>query len=787
MSRSKTPPARRRGKQQAQTSKSAKRSATKVPSPGKSGAGQKRKEPSRFRRRVADAVSWLVSRALLTALPLTFFYIAWLDWSVRDQFEGKRWELPARVYAAPVEIYEGKTMSARQLLGALRQLGYRKQSGVIDQGTYLQSTNNRIQLHTRHFQFWDGTDSAQRLEVRFEGNRIRRIEPLGVGDEVDLVRLDPLAIGSFFPAHGEDRQLVQLESIPQHLIDTLIAVEDRAFFGHFGINPLAIMRAIVANIRAGRMVQGGSTLTQQLAKNLFLSRERTLWRKLREALITLILEFHYEKGEILEAYLNEVYFGQDHRRSIHGIGMASQFFFGHDASQLTLGESALLVGMLKGPSRYNPRRHPERAKQRRDLILGMLADQGVISPAESEQAKRRPLGVISHVATGQSLYPAFLDLVRNQILRDYKREDLTTSGLQIFTTLNPLSQQAAEWGLKQRLRELGGAKRELQGAVVVVHPESGEVEALVGGSDLRASGFNRALHAVRPIGSLIKPPLFLAALEQPEHYTLVTSLKDQPFQIRSGGNVWQPDNYDETAHGEVLLYQALSQSYNLSTARLGVDLGVSRLVNILRRLGVEREISRYPSLFLGSLEMSPIEVAQLYQPLATGGVYTPLRAIRGVIDHQGNPLNRYPLHVKEVSTPESTALLQWALQEVVRDGTAKGLSRLVPSTLSAAGKTGTTDGLRDSWYAGFTGDRLAVVWMGRDDNQPSGLTGSSGALHVWGRAMSKLPNMPLNIHYPEELVEVWVDESGRRLSASCRYGRLLPFIKGSEPVVEVQC
>ncbi len=727
----------------------------------------------------------LLLRTLLWSLPLLLFYTLWLDYSVRSQFEGKRWELPARVYAAPVELYPGKPIGVKQLQGALRQLGYRKQPGVHDPGTYLLE-RQRLQIHTRPFRFWDGEEPGRRIELRFDGMKVVAMDALDRGETVDIVRLDPLPIGSFFPAHGEDRQLVQLETLPTYLIDTLTVVEDRSFFDHVGINPLAILRAVVANIRAGRTVQGGSTLTQQLAKNLFLSRERTLVRKLREALITLILEYHYSKQEILQAYLNEVYLGQDQRRSINGIGMASHFYFGHDASQLSLSESALLVGMLKGPSRYNPRRYPQRAQQRRDMILDLLAQQGVITTQQAEQAQRQPLGVLSHVPSGQSLYPAFLDLVRTQILRDYRREDLTTAGLQIFTTLDPLAQQAAEWGLQRRIRELG-AKRALQGAVVVVHPHSGEVEALVGGSDPRAAGFNRALHAVRPIGSLVKPALYLTALQQPQRYTLVTPLQDRPFQIKMSGQVWQPDNYDQRAHGEVLLYQSLSRSYNLSTARLGVALGVGSVATTLQRLGVEREIARYPSLFLGALELSPLEVAQLYQPIAAGGMHTPLRAIRGVLDQHGRELQRYPLHVEEVASAESVSLLQWALQQVVAEGTAKGLRQLLPDTLQVAGKTGTTDEMRDSWFAGFSGDRLAVVWMGRDDNQSAGLSGGSGALQVWGRMMSKLPNQPLSVRYPESVIEVQVDPHGRVLPEGCGGGRWIPFVQGSQPLVTVQC
>lgn len=422
------------------------------------------------------------------------------------------------------------------------------------------------------------------------------------------------------------------------------------------------------------------------------------------------------------------------------------------------------------------------------MILDLLVRQGEVSEAEAQEAKRTPLGVLERAPSGRSRTPAFLDLVRRQILRDYEKDDLTSEGLQIFTTLDPQVQRAAEEALAQRIGELKrGGKGDLQGAVVVVHPDSGEVEAVVGGRDPRSTGFNRALNAVRPIGSLVKPALFLTALEQPEHYNLTTRLSDAPFEIGKGEHRWRPMNYDRKSHGMVPLHQALSHSYNLSTARLGAELGIGRVARTLKRLGVEREIPRYPSIFLGAIDLSPLEVAALYQPLAGGGVRSPLRSIRAVVDREGLPLNRYPLHVDEVVSPKAIALLQWGMQEVVRSGTARHLRRMLPPGVGAAGKTGTTDDLRDSWFAGFTGDRLAVVWMGRDDNRPAGLTGSSGALRVWGRLMGALPNQPLQILYPEGVGRQWIGPAGLRVPADCDGAREIPFIEGSEPESAVQC
>lgn len=752
----------------------------------------KKRGPKKGNKRHVAKRGWLrmLFRFLaIVLLPVLLFYTLWLDFTVRDQFEGKRWELPARVYASPLELYTGKRITSGQLANSLDRLGYRNSPGTLsrNEGRYFRQ-GNTVSLHSRSFRFWDGVEHSRQVRVSINRGKISRMVDLVDGEDVGVVRLDPLPIGSFYPSHGEDRILLRLEDVPDIFVRTLTTVEDRSFYDHSGISPSGMARALFANLRAGRAVQGGSTLTQQLAKNLFLTRERTLWRKFRELLITFILEYHFQKSEILEAYMNEVYFGQDQRRAIHGVGMASRFFFGHDADQLTLAKSALLVGMLKGPSWYNPRRHPERAKKRRNMILDLLVQQGEVSENEALMAKRSPLGVLERAPSGKSPYPAFLDLVRRQILRDYNREDLVSAGLQIFTTLNPEVQSAAEESLRERIGELKqGGRRNLQGAVVVISPDSGEVEAIVGGRDPRAAGFNRALNAVRPIGSLVKPALYLTALEQPERYTLITPLVDRPFELGKGKNRWRPMNYDRKSHGDVQLHHALSHSYNLATARLGVDLGVGRVAHTLKRLGVERDIPRYPSIFLGSLELSPLDVAKFYQPLAGGGVRSPLRSIRAVMNRNGKPLNRYPLHVEEVVSPKVIALLQWGMQQVVKSGTARYLNKVVSPSMNPAGKTGTTDELRDSWFAGFGGDRLAVVWMGRDDNDPAGLTGSSGALRVWGKLMSRLPMAPLNIIYPDGVVNVWVNPDGSRTNRGCPDSLEIPFIEGSEPNRAVQC
>jgi len=371
--------------------------------------------------------------------------------------------------------------------------------------------------------------------------------------------------------------------------------------------------------------------------------------------------------------------------------------------------------------------------------------QGLIDARTEARARARPLGVLARPGDATVAHPAFLDLVGRQLRRSYREEDLRSRGLRVFTTLDPQVQDAAERALERRLARLEqGARRALEGAVVVTAPASGEVLAVVGSRHPRARGFNRALDARRPIGSLVKPVIYLAALERAGGYRLDTLIADRPIRVRSpGGKSWRPRNYDGRSHGEVPLYLALARSYNLATVRLGLALGLERVVAKLRALGVERPLPRLPSLLLGSLELTPFEVTGLYQTLAAGGFRIPLRAIRAVTDERGRPLRRYRLEVVRAAEPGAVAELVRAMQAVMSEGTARGVYRRLPPGLGLAGKTGTTDGLRDSWFAGFDGARLAVVWVGRDDNRPSGLSGASGALRVWTDLLAALGPRPL--------------------------------------------
>ncbi len=713
-------------------------------------------------------------------------YVIYLDRQVVAQFEGKRFSLPARVFARPLELHAQKNLSQRQLLDELERTNYRSAKAVQESGQY-RVDGDTIEISTRPFTFWDGEQKVEHIKVKFGHNQIIRIVDKLTGENKNLVRLDPMMIGGIFPHQGEDRELVRLSQVPQSLINALIATEDKRFYRHHGIDPKAVLRAITT-IFSGARIQGGSTLTQQLVKNFFLTQERTVRRKLKEMVMAILLELHYSKDDILETYLNEVYFGQDKNRAIHGFGLASQFYFARSIEHLELHQAALLVGLLKGPAYYNPRKHPPRAQQRRNIVLTAMAEQHYIDEVELAAALAKTTDVSALPNRGQSMYPAFMDLVIRQLKRDYKEADLRSEGLRIFTTLDPTAQNIAEQSLKTRLARLeaarGLADHHLQGAVVVVNILDGEVRAIVGGREANFQGFNRALDASRQIGSLIKPAIYLTALANSEEFNLASVVDDSPFTWREPGiEDWRPQNYDRQFHGDVPLWLALAKSYNVAAARLGTELGVENIMAMVQRLGVEKDLPNFASGLLGTMHLTPYEVTKMYHTIASGGFRTPFRAIREVTTMAGQPLKRYDLKVSAAIAPTPNYLITKGLQQVVARGTGAGLKRYLDNNIiPAAGKTGTTDQLRDSWFAGFTGDKVAVVWVGNDDNQPIQLTGAAGALTIWGEMMRRLAHHPIAMPMPDDVTLAAVDSSTGFLAVkNCKSTFDLPFAVASLP------
>jgi penicillin-binding protein 1B len=713
----------------------------------------------------------------LLGLLVAIVVVAVLDRRVTAQFEGRRWTLPARVYAQPLELYVGQTLSSARFAQELARLGYIPQVPVDRPGTFKRK-GDRVDVYVRAFRFSDELQAAQRLRIGFAGETITTLAD-DQGADLPVYRLDPLLIGSIFPIHGEDRIVVSPDQVPALLPAALKAVEDRKFDTHHGVNPLAILRALFVNVRAGQVEQGGSTLTQQLVKSYFLDSRRTIRRKVEEAIMAFILESRFEKADIMNAYINEIYLGQDGRRAVHGFGLASQFYFGKPLGELNLQEVALMVAIVRGPSYYDPRRHAERALERRNLVLKVLVDQGVVEQSDADRAARTPLGITDNAGRSANYFPAFLDLVRRQLREDYPESELTEQGLTVFTTLDPLLQEKAEDALSAELeqQDKSGRKaaRGLEGSLVVTTPQTGEIVAVVGGRRASFDGFNRALDMERPIGSLAKPLVYLAALES-GRYTPASTVVDEPVTLKlDNGDLWKPGNYDRKIHGYVTMVRALTQSYNLATVNLGLDVGLGPVTKTYVQLGLEDAPPRYPSILLGAAQLNPVEVAQLYNTLANGGFRSPLRAVRSVIDAEGKPLKAPELELTEAAPAEAVYTLNRMLIEVFNRGTARSALRSLPPGLVVAGKTGTSNDYRDSWFAGFSGGHLIVVWMGHDDNTPTGLTGTTGALQAWTRLMASISTNSFEPLMPEGVEDRWIDYyTGLETSPYCR-GLALPF------------
>lgn len=759
---------------------------------------RRRSSRSTRRRKKSSSASQRWSRlrrwGLLACGFLLAIFSLWLvhlDREVRQKFDGRKWSVPARVYARPLELYRGLSLTPELLEQELRALGYRPVERVSAPGQYARQSAGQItdyRIATRGFEFWDQTEPARRLTVSLSEHKLTG---LNASDGASLVRLEPEEIGGIFPAHGEDRLLIRLEDVPPLLGGTLLAVEDRRFLDHRGLSPTGIARAAWANLRAGRVVEGGSTLTQQLVKNFYLTHEQRLRRKVQEAFMALLLERHYSKAEILETYLNEIYLGQSGTRAIHGFALASQHYFRQPLSELTPPKVALLVGMAKGASFYNPWRNPERALGRRNLVLQVMANENLISAAELEQYRQAPLGIVPSSTYSRQVYPAVIDLVNRHLRRDYRQEDLQSEGLRIFTSVSPMVQRQAEQAVQERIKRLETAHGvvDLQGALVATSVGSGEVLAVVGDKNPRFAGFNRALDARRPVGSLIKPFVYLSALEQPQRYHPATLISDEPVTVTAqNGQLWQPRNADLKNHGDVPLYQGLAQSYNQASARLGMQLGLEAVYDTLRLAGFEGTIPAVPAIILGAVDMTPLEVAGIYHTLAAEGVYTPLRIIREVQTAEGERLRRYPLALEQRFSPQASYQLQYLLQLALREGTGRRVYEQFPHELMLAGKTGTTNDHRDSWFSGFSGQHLAVAWIGRDDNGVTPLTGASGALQMWADLMSRLPTQSVGLEPPENISFDWLDSTTGLLSAEhCEGAAWLPLRAEYQPTESAPC
>ena len=706
-------------------------------------------------------------------------YMLVLNKRVQDRFNDLVFAVPTRVYARPMPLAAGTPMKSAALELELTFAGYSHDGHGKVAGSWMKK-GSTYTISSSGYAGPDGGELPKRVEVVLSKDSIRSVEDAGSQRSVALAHLDPARIATLYGATQEERSFVHLADVPQLLVSGLQAVEDRNFNHHIGIDFGAIARAAIANLRAGHTVQGGSTLTQQLVRNLFLSRDQNVTRKINEALMSLLLEAHYSKGRIMEAYVNDVFLGQQGGQAVHGFAAASEFYFGRRLQDLRPQEIALLVGMVKGPSYYDPRRSPKRAMTRRNLVLKEFFDTNLLTAGQLNAAQAAPLDIVSNGQLPHNRFPAFMDLVRQQITADFDEKALREGNLSIYTTLDPAAQLYTEQAITETLKGLGKRGDGVQAAAVVTNAHSGSVLAVVGSKTPGDPGFNRALDARRQVGSTIKPFVYLVALTQPERWNLATLLNDGPVSMRQpDGSTWRPQNDDHRSHDPLTMVDALAHSWNLATIHLGLSVGLPRIKSFLESFGLT-DVNPSPSLLIGAIDLAPLQVAHLYQYLAADGHAMPLVAVRGVLDGNGRTIKRYQVQGGKGEYQEAVRLTTWAMQQVAEYGTASAIGNSGLAWLHAAGKTGTSNDMRDSWFSGFTGEHLAVFWMGRDDNKPTTLFGASGGLRAWRDLFAQLPTRPLSAAPGDGLEMGWINPAdNKRTFSDCAGAQQVPIVAGS--------
>lgn len=704
---------------------------------------------------------WLLVKLGIVFAVLIAAYGVYLDQKIRSRIDGKVWELPAAVYGRMVNLEPDMQISKNEMVRLLNATQYRQVSAMTRPGEYTVQANS-IEMIRRPFDFPDSKEGQVRARLTFDGDHLETIENMDNNRQFGFFRLDPRLITMLQSPNGEQRLFVKRSGFPDLLVDTLLATEDRHFYEHDGISLYSIGRAVLANLTAGRTVQGASTLTQQLVKNLFLSSERSYWRKANEAYMALIVDARYSKDRILELYMNEVYLGQSGDNEIRGFPLASLYYFGRPVEELSLDQQALLVGMVKGASVYNPWRNPKLALERRNLVLRLLQQQQVIDQELYDMLSARPLGVQPRGGV-ISPQPAFMQMVRQELQAKLGDKVKDLSGVKIFTTFDSVAQDAAEKAATEGIPVLKKQRKlaDLETAMVVVDRFTGEVRAMVGGAEPQFAGYNRAMQARRSIGSLAKPATYLTALSQPNQYRLNTWIADAPVTIRlSNGQTWSPQNDDRRFSGQVMLVDALTRSMNVPTVNLGMALGLPAVVDTWTKLGAPKnQLNAVPAMLLGALNLTPIEVAQAFQTIASGGNRAPLSALRSVIAEDGTVLYQSYPQAERAVPAQAAYMTLWTMQQVVQRGTGRQLGAKYPG-LHLAGKTGTTNNNVDTWFAGIDGSQVTITWVGRDNNQPTKLYGASGAMSIYQRYLANQTPTPLALTAPEDVVDMGVDSNG---------------------------
>ena len=711
-------------------------------------------------------------KVAFTGAVLTVFYGGYLDWQIRSKMDGQIWRLPAEVYSRIESVKISDNLAFDEVIQILLDNKYRQTTMVAAPGDFKLEDDTIVVLR-RAFPFPDKPEPQRVLRLRFVDNKLNRIEDLVSVKAIDEFRLAPKLI-AMLESDNEDRLAIPLQNYPRLLIDALILTEDRRFYDHHGINPVGIIRALITNIRAGQTVQGGSTLTQQLVKNLFLSSERTITRKANEALMSLVLDWRYDKNRILETYLNEIYLGQNGDTQIHGFELASQFYFGRSIREISLDQIALLVGMVKGPSLYNPWRNPQNALERRNVVLKLMLEHKMIGDELYQLLSQRPLGVQQKGQISRK-YPSFIQTLQADLRRELGEHKMSSLlGARIFTTMDLKQQAQAENAVVNTVSQLQLKTKNpyLEGAMIVADYRMGEIRAVVGGLQTQYAGFNRALMAKRQIGSLVKPSIYLTALSNPEQFRLNTPINNQPITINvKGSPPWQPRNYDKKYSGSVMLMDALARSLNIPTVNIGMKVGLSKVIDTQKAMGWDNvEIPKVPAMLLGAYTISPYDVTKLYQTIANQGGRIELTTVDTIADRQGNIIYQHDKTAKQVVPPEAAFQTLFAMQQTVERGTARSLQNDY-ADLRLAGKTGTTNDARDTWFVGIDGKNISTVWLGRDDNGETKLTGASGALQIYKDYLSHTYIDKLKLNKPANMKWVGITQHG---SWDCDSNRVIP-------------
>jgi len=754
-----------------------------------------------------------LKRSRLRALKILLFFLAFFAvggillgvWYVRlveevvtAKFEGRKWQFPSKIYSDTYLLYPGMTLRSDELLEKLRRLGYRESRDTPRaKGEYrLLNKDALLEIYLHDFIYPLETFKGFPVRISLHGATAAKIENVDNGEELFSLELEPELVTGLYDRVWEERRLVKLAEAPPLLVPAILAIEDERFYSHRGIDPVAILRASWANLRSGGIVQGGSTLTQQLMKNFFLGDERTLHRKVKEVLMALVAEWKYSKEEILQNYLNEIYLGQKGAQGIFGVWEAAQFYFSKELPDLTIGEMAVLAGLIKAPNRYSPYRSVEAATKRRNIVLAKMLEEKLITRSQYESAVREvvPRRELVKVANDA---PFYVDFLKRELAEIYSHEVLTEEGFRIYTSLDLQLQRIAEKALVDGLNRLEesypylrkrGEEDHLEGAIVVIKPQTGEIKAMVGGRDYQKSQFNRVFQALRQPGSTFKPFTFLAALmygseEGGKKFSPVTLVDDSPFTWSYEGQEWTPRNYKEEYFGTVTFRAALEKSLNSATVRIAKDVGINRVREMAYRLGIDSSLPPLPSMVLGGVEVTPLELGRAFSTLANNGVRTQPLAVKQVVDQGGRVLQKRDIQVEKVITPQLAFMVNYLMKGVMDRGTGRG-ARLQGFDRPAAGKTGTTNDLKDAWFVGYTPELLAVVWVGFDNQSKLGLSGAQAALPIWTEFMKRATaGTPVNDFIPPPGIKmIDIDPaSGYRATPRCPQVIREAFLEGEEP------